>query len=248
MIEVRLCGSSRLGEADVRVIAESVAQACAVIQVAGGLGDIWGSGFQVAEGLLTARHVVEPYLVGGATLVPTAIIRVVPIKSAPHAAFVDRVEYVSMQYDVAVLPHLNILADCEVGDPATVKENDDIVVIAAPNTLGEGVLAYAASGVVLYKSYITPDLFIYDVPVLPGSSGGPVVTREGKVIGMNVMRLTLPSGKPVGMGIWVSAVQAALKGERVPPEKLSVAVGGVPWTHVVAGGAAAALVYSLIRR
>ncbi|MEM4531063.1 MAG: serine protease [Thermofilaceae archaeon] len=247
MISVRLCGASALTESDVRALAESVAEGCCTVHLFGGLGDILGSGFQTEVGIITVRHVLEPYLVGEATLAPTSFIRIVPLKGQV-AVLLDRVQMVSRNYDVAVLPRVEVLKDLPLGSSRDMKVGDDVVVLASPETVERGITAYAASGRIIATAYTTPDIVLYEIPVLPGSSGGAVVNTAGEVVAVNVMRLHLPDGRVAGAGLWVDAVKAALEGTIRKPEELEVAVGGVPWTHVVAGGVAAALVLSLLKR
>jgi len=150
-----------------------------------------GSGFIVsADGLiLTNAHVVD-----GA--------QEVNVKLTDRREFKARVLGVDKQSDVAVLRiSANNLPIVQIGSPANTKVGEPVLAIGSPYGFENTVTA----GIVSAKSRSLPDdtyvPFIQtDVAVNPGNSGGPLVNRDGQVVGI-VTGLVNPSKDDVFIGI-----------------------------------------------
>lgn len=207
----------------------------------------YGTCFQVPEGLLTAKHVVQEHLIGDA-LIPGTIITVQDLLNT----FVERYTELKMfarEYDVAVLEKSSRFQELEWGKKSDMEVGDEVIVVAAPETLeNPNLAAYAAVGKLLAIHHFTPDILMYAIPVLPGSSGGPVLNMEGKVIGMNIMRIGGGPGDPsaTGAGLWSDAILAGLSGTREQP-KLTVAIPGLSWPQLLTVGIGIAVGVELLR-
>jgi serine protease DegQ len=105
----------------------------------------------------------------------------------------------------------------------TLRPGDEVVATGFPFGIGPSVTAGVVSG--LKRTFIDPknqktqlaNLIQFDAAVNPGNSGGPLVNREGEVVGI-VTALANPSGADVFAGI----------GFAVPIENAARAVGENP--------------------
>ena len=87
-----------------------------------------------------------------------------------------------------------------LGDSANVRAGEWVVALGNPFGLGGTVTAGIVSAVSRDIGDGPYDQFIQtDAPINPGNSGGPLLTQNGKVIGMNTAILS-PSGGSVGIG------------------------------------------------
>jgi S1-C subfamily serine protease len=113
--------------------------------------------------------------------------------------------------------------------PATLRSTrdlapgDEVVAVGFPFGIGPSVTAGVVSG--LGRNYVSPDgrrslanLIQFDAAVNPGSSGGPLVTADGEVVGI-VTGIMNPTEQRVFVGI----------GFAVPIENAAAAIGMSPF-------------------
>jgi S1-C subfamily serine protease len=130
------------------------------------------------------------------------------------------------EHDLAVLQAKTIPDDLV---PATLRSTqdlapgDEVVAVGFPFGIGPSASAGVISG--LGREFYSPqgqraltDLIQFDAAVNPGSSGGPLVTTDGEVIGI-VTAILNPTDQRVFVGI----------GFAVPIENASAAVGLSPF-------------------
>lgn len=106
---------------------------------------------------------------------------------------------------------------------AGLRSGDEVVAVGFPFGLGPSVTAGVVSG--LKREFYDPDneppkltnLIQFDAAVNPGNSGGPLVNRDGEVVGI-VTAIVNPSGARVFAGI----------GFAVPIENAALAAGENP--------------------
>jgi len=130
------------------------------------------------------------------------------------------------EHDLAVLQAKQLPDDLQ---PATLRSTadlavgDDVVAVGFPFGIGPSATAGVVSG--LRREYQSPEgrrlltnLIQFDAAVNPGSSGGPLVTADGEVVGI-VTAILNPSEQHVFIGI----------GFAVPIENAAAAVGISPF-------------------
>lgn len=104
--------------------------------------------------------------------------------------------------DIAVIRiHANgPLPYLQLGDSRAVEPGEWVIAIGNPFGLSETVTAGIVSAVGRSIGAGPYDRFIQvDAPINRGNSGGPLITQDGKVVGMNTAILS-PSGGSVGIG------------------------------------------------
>jgi S1-C subfamily serine protease len=115
------------------------------------------------------------------------------------------------------------LVPATLGSPSSLRIGDDAIVVGNPFSLTRSLTTGVISG--LGRSVQVPNsgrtltgLIQFDAAVNPGSSGGPLVNRDGEVVGI-VTGLVNPTGQPafsgVGFAVTIDAAAGALG---VPPE------------------------------
>ncbi len=88
----------------------------------------------------------------------------------------------------------------ELGDSNSVQPGEWVIAIGNPFGLSETVTAGIVSAMGRNIGAGPYDQFIQvDAPINEGNSGGPLMTQDGKVIGMNTAILS-PSGGSIGIG------------------------------------------------
>jgi S1-C subfamily serine protease len=137
-------------------------------------------------------------------------------------------EVIGMQpeNDLAVIQAKTLPDDLE---PATLRSTrdlapgDEVVAVGFPFGIGPSATAGVISG--LGRNYVSPDgrrslsnLIQFDAAVNPGSSGGPLVTADGEVVGI-VTGIMNPTEQRVFVGI----------GFAVPIENAAAAIGMSPF-------------------
>lgn len=144
-----------------------------------------GTGFFVGEDgvILTNHHVVETALED-----PTGQV-MIEVRTQNGQALRAKVEKSTTNPDLAVLRIQdtagNKFPTLALGDSSEVRVGDDLVAIG--HSLG-GPLS-AVPGMV---SVMEGGLIRATLPVHPGNSGGPVFDREGKVVAISVLAITMP--------------------------------------------------------
>jgi S1-C subfamily serine protease len=127
--------------------------------------------------------------------------------------------------DLAVLRAKTVpddLVPATLGAAAGLRPGDDVIAIGFPFGIGPSVSAGVVSG--LDREYRAPDgerslsrLIQFDAAVNPGSSGGPLVTAEGEVVGI-VTGILNPSDQRVFAGIGFAVpIETAASAAGLPP-------------------------------
>jgi S1-C subfamily serine protease len=128
--------------------------------------------------------------------------------------------------DIAALRPSNTpaqLLPATLGNPSLLRIGDDAIVVGNPFALTRSLTTGVISG--LDRSLQVPNqgrtlsgLIQFDAAVNPGSSGGPLVNRDGEVVGI-VTGLVNPTGQPafsgVGFAVTIDTAAGALG---VPPD------------------------------
>jgi serine protease Do len=154
-----------------------------------------GSGFVIREDglIVTNRHVI----VGARTVhVRLSDGREVPARIVGADAVTD---LALLKIDAGHLPALRL------GSSQTVSVGDPVIAIGNPYGLGQSVSAgiVSARGRILEDDpYI--DFLQTDAAINRGNSGGPLMTRDGTVIGVT-SAIFSPSGGSVGLGFAIPA-------------------------------------------
>ena len=131
-----------------------------------------------------------------------------------------------VESDIAALRPANTPAQLQpatLGNPNALKIGDDAIVVGNPFALTRSLSTGVISG--LDRSVQAPNqgrtltgLIQFDAAVNPGSSGGPLVNRDGEVVGI-VTGLVNPTGQPafsgVGFAVTIDTAAGALG---VPPD------------------------------
>jgi S1-C subfamily serine protease len=128
--------------------------------------------------------------------------------------------------DIAALRPANLpdkLVAATLGNPSSLHIGDDAIVVGNPFALSRSLSTGVISG--LDRTVQVPNqgrnltgLIQFDAAVNPGSSGGPLVNRDGEVVGI-VTGLVNPTGQPafsgVGFAVTIDTAGGALG---VPPD------------------------------
>jgi serine protease Do len=152
----------------------------------GQIDDAFGTAFVVASGdwgtlLLTARHVITDARNLRATF--------------GDAAQTDGVRVIAQDKvnDLALLeaPHVKNVRPATLGDSAGVVAGQPVGVLGYPipdafedEGLGRAASIYAGHVASIRRAGTTNEAIELDLPIVPGESGGPVFTLDGKVIGI----------------------------------------------------------------
>lgn len=156
-----------------------------------------GSGVIVNDNgdILTSLHVVD-----GATSIQ--------ITFADGTQSAGTVSATQPQNDIAVVSPSSIpskLVPAVLGDPGALHEGDDAFVVGNPFGLYSSMSAGVISG--FNRSFTPPDgkpelkgLIQIDAAVNPGNSGGPLLNRDGEVVGI-ITGIINPTNQDVFIGI-----------------------------------------------
>jgi len=186
-----------------------------------------GSGFFVGDGVVvTNHHVIEGASAGRAKLIGTET--------------TYEVNGVIGRDEVADLVLLKVSAKApplELGDSQQLAIGDDVYVVGNPKGL-EGTFSQGiVSGI---RSVGSETLLQITAPISPGSSGGPVVDSQGRVVGIAVA--TFKEGQNLNFAVPVSYLKA-LVGEAsslgVQPISIARAASGQSKSMVSAMGSGA---------
>ena len=130
------------------------------------------------------------------------------------------------QNDIAVLQPAQIpanLTPAVLGNPRSVQVGSDAYVLGSPFGLSGSMSSGIVSG--LNRSFQLPNggplltgLIQVDAAVNPGSSGGPLVNRNGQVVGI-VSALINPTNQGVFIGIGLAVpIDVAVGAAGLPPD------------------------------
>lgn len=128
--------------------------------------------------------------------------------------------------DIAVLRAITppaILVPAVLGDPSTLRVGDEAIVVSNPFGIAASLSTGSISG--LGRSFQAPahrqpltGLIQFDAAVNPGSSGGPLLNRDGDVVGI-IVGLVNPSGGEVFAGVGFAVpIDVAAAAFGVPPD------------------------------
>lgn len=177
-------------EADQEALFDGIAPSVAVVSA----GRTLGAGFAVAPGLLvTAAHVVD-----GASHVEVAL----RDGRRVRGEVVER----AARLDLALLRIPAAPPPLSLAPSARLRPGSVVATVGHPDgnrfTLATGFVAQAA------EDGDDPALVRLQLPLRPGASGGPVVDRGGRVVGV----VTLGASGTVAYAIRTEAALAALRG------------------------------------
>jgi S1-C subfamily serine protease len=132
----------------------------------------------------------------------------------------------SPEQDLALLRAFNtpdLIVPATLGNPGTMRVGDDVFVVGNPyglyGSLSAGVISGFDRSFQAEGTDITLEgLIQFDAAANPGNSGGPLLDRNGRVIGI-VTGLVNPGGGNffVGVGFAVPITSAAAGGQGSPP-------------------------------
>ena len=131
--------------------------------------------------------------------------------------------------DLAVIKVRKVPDDLPVatlGPAGRLKPGDEVVAVGFPFGIGPSVSAGVVSG--LNREFLSPEgkrvltgLIQFDAAANPGSSGGPLVTMQGDVVGI-VTAILNPTGSGtfigVGFAVTIGAARRAVDGTTLLPE------------------------------
>ena len=150
-----------------------------------------GSGFFVSrDGLvLTNAHVVE-----GA--------RRIAIRTQNEDRFLARVVSLSAPYDLALLRVEGTIGSVlTLGDSDLVDVGIDVVAVGSPLGLSGTVTRGILSAI---RKADDMTFLQVDAAISPGNSGGPLLTEEGQVIGINTWRIRPDLGESLNFAIAIN--------------------------------------------
>jgi putative serine protease PepD len=123
--------------------------------------------------------------------------------------------------DVAVLavdPDGLDLRPLELGDSSLMRPGDQVIAVGNPTgvqpTAGTGRIAAAHQRIEAPGGYVIDDVFATDAVIEPATSGGPLVSPDGRVIGIT-SRIEGSTGFAVPSNIVRDAVERIKQGTRV---------------------------------
>jgi S1-C subfamily serine protease len=143
--------------------------------------DSFGRKIAVASGVLIANNLIATNF----HVVEKGVSFEITLNSTKEVLRTEKLFKVDEAHDVAIIELVhgsrNILAFSSI-EP---KIGDDVIVAGSPSglegTVSKGIVSsYRKAGIYDF------DLIQIDAPISPGSSGGPVVNKEGKLIGISV--------------------------------------------------------------
>ena len=164
----------------------------------------FGSGFFIKrDTLLTNVHVV-----GKATSVAVRM----PNNTLHRAV----VETTAPELDVAVLRVTDAISETQpvllLGSGTAARQGQDVIVLGTPMGLQNTV----TRGIVSAVRQIGPVTLVQtDAAVNPGNSGGPVLDREGMVIGIATMAVKAGVGQGLSFAVAIDHATALIAGQRV---------------------------------
>lgn len=174
-----------------------------------------GSGVVIDEAgdILTALHVVQSS--------PSLTVVFADGTESP-AVIISEVA----ESDIAALrpsnPPAQVVA-ATLGSPTSLHIGDDAIVVGNPFALTRSLSTGVISGLnrsvqVPGKDQTLTGLIQFDAAVNPGSSGGPLVNRDGDVVGI-VTGLVNPTGQPAFSGIgFAVTIDTAAGALGIPPD------------------------------
>jgi putative serine protease PepD len=188
-IDSRLATRIAAGSPDIPNISDKVSPSVFTIESGQSLGSSWvASSSQTGSDLVTNFHVVaDLYNAGGRTVTV----------ANPSKVMDGTIKSVSVSGDLALihvtlqLPALRITTTkAQIGDP--------VVVFGSPL----GLVGTVTSGIVsAYRTDQGVEYLQFSAPVSPGSSGGPVVDHNARVLGVTTEKAVETGAEGLGFAI-----------------------------------------------
>jgi len=114
----------------------------------------------------------------------------------------------NQNYDIAVLKIEEEYPHLQLADSDNIKVGEKVIALGNPSgldfTVTEGIVS-AVNREINNKIYIQTD-----VPISPGNSGGPLVNKEGKIIGINNFKISGQGFEGLGFAIPSNIVNDAV--------------------------------------
>lgn len=193
-----------------------------------------GSGFIVsADGKIATNHHV------------IANAHIVTVKLNNGASFqMKRVVADDPTHDVAIIevPGMN-LPTLNLAPSGSVAVGQHVVAIGSPGMLGPEVLQNSASdGIVSgIREFQGIKLIQTTAPISPGNSGGPLLSTEGKVVGLTAYGLQALKGENLNFAVSADAVATLLYTANLAPphpaenSASTLLNSAAPWTSMTSG-------------
>jgi S1-C subfamily serine protease len=160
-----------------------------------------GTGFFITESgyVVTNHHVVE-----GATELQ--------IRTVRGETFPARLVRLDRANDLAIIKADAKAPALAIVRSSTIRRGDSVFTLGYPNTQMQGFSIKFTDGSVSSLAGIRdePNTFQISVPVQPGNSGGPLLNKDGNVVGVVVAKLNAATSIQMGAGI-PEAVNYAIK-------------------------------------
>ena len=145
----------------------------AVVSVAGGTGFL----FEKKTQIITAFHVIK--------LLPDKKVEILP-NDGVHILIRGEIRFIKEEWDLAVI-ELEEPIDAEPLMPADIislAKGERVLVIGNPDGVKNSLSTGIISGLDIKRSLLSLSLIQTDARLDRGNSGGPVINKDGKVIGM----------------------------------------------------------------
>ena len=188
-----LCGMPNANAQDAPQIAQNALDSTVLLVIESAKGQSLGSGFIVSKGQIATNYHV-----------------IVGIKSGKVKRFgattehiIEAIYAIDKEHDLAIVKVTGVDAPAlPLGDSDTVKVGESVYVAGNPKGL-EGTISNGIISAIRPEGNLTAGKVIQiTAPISPGSSGGPVLSDKGKVIGVSVA--TLRDGQNLNFAIPVN--------------------------------------------
>ena len=160
-----------------------------------------GTGFFItADGHIATNY----HVIAGATEVS--------VRDSDGKNYPARIVRTDMRNDLAILKVEGRFQPLALANSHLVRKGDAVFTLGFPNPGVQGLAVKFTEGTVSSLSGIQdqPNVFQMSVPIQPGNSGGPLLTRDGVVVGIVVSKLNAEFAMQNGMGV-PDAVNYAVK-------------------------------------
>jgi serine protease Do len=184
-------------EATVEKLAESVRKSVVVITTPGrdakrgGLG----TGFVIGDGLIATNH----HVIGEGRAITVETADGKKHEATAIHAFDRNLDLAVIRIDVKGLPILPL------ADSSKLKDGQTLVAVGNPHGLKHSVVSGVLSG---KREIEGRSMLQLAMPVEPGNSGGPVVDKEGRVVGIITMKSAVTEN--LGFAIAVNGLKPLL--------------------------------------
>jgi S1-C subfamily serine protease len=202
---------------------------------------VQASGYSTGSGFIVDRLgdiLTNYHLIAGAG--PGAI----TVQIEPGVTVTARVMGEQPAQDLAILrvdPHRIRLRPLELGNSATARVGDPTLAIGDPfgldRTLSTGIVSALQRRLPAPNGVSVDHVIQTDVPVTPGTSGGPLIDAAGRVIGINsqIQSDDDADGVPIGFAVPINTATALLRRVGVGTAPPYLGVGGVTIDSSLAG-------------